>query len=98
MGASLLLIFSLIAALAAMVCLSLAMEKHYQSMFESQLSVAKIRMLKLTGWLLLVASLGLCVELWGGVIGSVAWVGELTVGYVAVVLLLAWPVGFSRKS
>lgn len=98
MSASLLLILSLFTAVAAMCCLSLAMDKHSQSIFSLSLSVAKQRLLRATGWLLVTIALVLCMATWGAVIGVVAWVGELTIGYVAVVLWLAWPVGLRSKA
>lgn len=98
MSLSLLLVLSFFTAVAAMWCLSLAMEKHNQSIFASALSVAKLRMLRATGWLLVTAALVFCIATWGVDIGVVAWVGELTIGYIAVVLWLTWPVGLRRKT
>lgn len=48
---------SLIALILAILCLSLAMQKHYKACFNKRLSQSKEKSLKCLGWLLMVTSL-----------------------------------------
>ncbi|REL30387.1 DUF3325 domain-containing protein [Thalassotalea euphylliae] len=76
-------ILSVIALLFAIVCLSLAMQKHYKACFDGRLNENKERRLKMSGWLLMVISIAL-VEPKG--INYVVWTCQLAL----VIFLQAW--------
>ncbi|REL25911.1 DUF3325 domain-containing protein [Thalassotalea euphylliae] len=76
-------ILSVIALLFAMVCLSLAMQKHYKACFGGRLSDNKEKLFKVTGWLSITVSIGL-VEPKG--ISYVVWICQLAL----MIFLQAW--------
>jgi hypothetical protein len=49
--------------LFSVICLSLAMHKHFKSCFKRVISVAENRVLTITGWLLLIISVQLLGQL-----------------------------------
>lgn len=52
------------------------------------LPTSRRRLLRVVGWLLLVASFALCVAARGGAAGTVLWIGTLTASAVVLVLAL----------
>ncbi|WP_448551839.1 DUF3325 domain-containing protein [Thalassotalea montiporae] len=76
-------ILSVIALLFAIVCLSLAMQKHYKACFDGRLNEHKEKRLKVSGWLLMIISVAL-VEPKG--ISYVVWTCQLAL----VIFLQAW--------
>ncbi|REL34676.1 DUF3325 domain-containing protein [Thalassotalea euphylliae] len=76
-------ILSVIALLFAIVCLSLAMQKHYKACFDGRLHENKEKLLKVGGWLLMALSISL-VERKG--ISYVVWTCQLAL----VIFLQAW--------
>ncbi|QIL80214.1 DUF3325 domain-containing protein [Diaphorobacter sp. HDW4A] len=72
--------------LGAMTALALAMDRHYEQ-WTGQRSVppTRARWLRIAGVLLLLLSLLPCVQLWGGTVGCVAWLGFVSAGALLAV-------------
>ncbi len=66
-------------ALAGMAALALAIDRHH-----GQLSRRRAVLLQVAGVLLLAAAVVPCVQAWGGTVGTVAWLGCLSAGALAV--------------
>lgn len=75
---------------AGMLGLCAAMERHQGQILMAQLAPSRARLLRLTGWLLLVAGFAAAVTARGWAIGSVTWVSLCGAAAVCVVLLLTF--------
>ena len=74
-----------------MALISLAMDRHYAQVFSRrELACAARIALRLAGASVLAVALVLALDAWGASVGWVAWLGWLTVGALAVALLLAY--------
>ncbi|APP82027.1 DUF3325 domain-containing protein [Xanthomonas hortorum] len=76
---------------AAMMALALAMHRHYEQLTGRRTAPVTQRwLLCLIGTCLLFAALVLCVLGWGGTVGTMLWLGFLSVGALLVALGLAY--------
>ena len=71
-------------AYSGMAGLGFAMDRHHE-----QLTSLRV-LLRIGGWLLLIAALVPCVMAWGATVGPVAWLGFLSAGALAVALMLPY--------
>jgi hypothetical protein len=79
-----------IAAVLGFAALALAMSRHHQQVWRRAPSRRRQWLLRLAGWGLLLASLGVCKAHAGWSSGLVWWFGLLTAGALAVALALAY--------
>lgn len=76
---------------AAMTGLSLAMDRHYEQLTQQRdVPSRRSRQLRAGGTVLLLLSLAVCIQSWGGPIGLTLWCGFLTLTALAVACLLAY--------
>ncbi len=74
---------------SGMQALALAMDRHYEQLTGLREAPRRLRVAsRIVGSVLLAVALWLCVSAWGPAIGFVAWWGFLTLGALAVSLLL----------
>ncbi|MGE8321732.1 MAG: DUF3325 domain-containing protein [Pseudomonas sp.] len=71
---------SALIAFAGLVALCLAMQKHFVDLLGRKPRPAQLRLLRSAGWLLLIASLLLSVQLRGWAHGLVEWTALLMAG------------------
>lgn len=77
--------------LVALVCLSLAMDKHYKGVLYKPLAIRRKIALRAFGWVLLVISFGLVfTEQHSLAIAIVDWLAWLSCHILLVALLLCW--------
>lgn len=82
----------LLLSLAGFVALALAMPKHSKQVMRKNLSDSQRRVLRVSGWVLLAAALWLGVAQWHFDVGTVTWLGWLTIAGIALVFYLPnWP-------
>ncbi|WP_312587464.1 DUF3325 domain-containing protein [Comamonas terrigena] len=82
-------------ALAGMAALALAIDRHHGQLHgDRELSRRRAMLLQLAGVLLLAAAVVPCVQAWGSTVGTVAWLGCLSAGALAV----AWGLSVSPRS
>lgn len=82
------------ASVAGFAALALAMNRHHKQVWRHEPSRRRQWLLRLAGWTLLLASLGLCKAHAGWSGGLVWWVGLLTVAALLVTLALAGRTGW----
>lgn len=82
------IIIALAFAYAGMTALCLAMRKHYRQVWNRNPIQAERISLRIAAWILLIASLALCIMGWGASIGPVAWFGMLSVTGLILIFLL----------
>ncbi|MDD2049066.1 DUF3325 domain-containing protein [Pseudomonas putida] len=75
---------------AGFACLCLAMEKHYKELLGAAPSVARSRVLRIGGWLLLLVALSLAVHDSGWAMGLVELFAVLMAGVTLWVFLLPY--------
>lgn len=75
---------------AAFSAIALGTERHAKQVFGRQPAPPLRRALSATGWVLLVASLAPALAARGPSIGSLNWLGYLSVAAVAIALLLSY--------
>ena len=81
-------------AFAGFAALSLAMRRHFRTVYGNAVpSARQRRALRLAGWTLLAGACAACVAVWGGPVGMVALAGVLSCGAFACVLLLTYAPG-----
>lgn len=82
-------------AYGGLCCLCLSMPKHYQSLMGSAPAAWETTVFKAVGWIGQVLALGACWLSRGAAIGTVLYVGMLTLGGIALILMLPyrpkWP-------
>lgn len=83
-----------IATVLGFAALALAMSRHHQQVWHRAPSRRRQWLLRLAGWALLLASLGLCKAYAGWSDGLVWWVGLLTGAAMPVTLLLGFRPGW----
>jgi hypothetical protein len=79
---------------AALVCLCLAMARHFQQVLRRADRPHWRRGLRLLGWAALAGSFGLALAAWGNAVGPVAWCGQLSL----LALLLAFGLPYWPRS
>ncbi|AIL60076.1 DUF3325 domain-containing protein [Pseudomonas alkylphenolica] len=75
---------------AGFACLCLAMEKHYKDLLGSAPSAARLRILRIAGWLLQLLALSLAVHNSGWAMGLVELFAVLMAGVTLWVFLLPY--------
>ncbi len=81
----------LVTSLLGFTGLALAMPKHSKAIFRQPLPATRRKLLRLAGWLLLTVALALAVYRWQFDIGTVTWLGWLSVaGLILVFVLPRW--------
>lgn len=74
---------------AGMLALCLAMDRHYEQVVgRREVPRGQLVACRIAGGLVLAIALRVCVVGWGASVGVVAWCGFLTIGALAVALLL----------
>src|SRR5687768_1117687 len=84
------MISTLALAYAGLVALCLGMERHHVQVLRTRPSVARTRALRGLGWGVLAASYAASVAVAGPGIGTVEWIGAITAGAGALVVLLPY--------
>lgn len=77
-------------AIAGMMCLALAMARHYERLYGETLPDPVARLLRLAGAACLLASAWSSAAGWGLSIGAVVWTGGVCVAALAVTAALTW--------
>ncbi|WP_462379253.1 DUF3325 domain-containing protein [Pseudomonas sp. Marseille-QA0892] len=82
-------------AYGGLCCLCLSAPKHYQTLIGSLPALWEARVFKAVGWAGQLLALGACWVSRGAAVGTVLYLGMLTVGGIALILMLAyrprWP-------
>jgi len=78
-----------VASILGFTGLALAMPKHSKAVFQQPLSDTCRQLLRLAGWLLLAVALALGIARWRFDIGTVTWLGWLSVAGLALVFVLS---------
>lgn len=84
---------SLLAALLALTgfaCLALGMERHQGALLTHRLSRRGQRRAVIAGWAALAFAYAAALAVWGAAVGTVVWVGLLSLGAMTVLLTLSW--------
>lgn len=82
----------LLLSLAGFIALALAMPKHSKHVLRRHLPDSLRRVMRGLGWALLAVALGLGIAQWQFDVGTVTWLGWLTIAGVALVFYLPkWP-------
>lgn len=90
MSLSLCCISALLLSYAGMAGLCLAMDRHHAQVWGRDATAAARWGLRVVGGALLAAAVLPCVGGWGGSVGSVVWLGFLSVGALLVVVGLSY--------
>jgi Protein of unknown function (DUF3325) len=78
-------------AYSGMAGLGFAMDRHHEQLTSLRETPVRRRvLLRIGGWLLLIAALVPCVMAWGATVGPVVWLGFLSAGALAVALMLPY--------
>lgn len=78
--------------LTGFVALALAMPKHSKHLLRRSLPTGSARIARVSGWILLGGALALAIFQWRFSIGSVTWLGWLSIAGIALVFALPrWP-------
>jgi uncharacterized protein DUF3325 len=79
-------------ALLGFIALAVAMPRHGKHLLQRALPPMAARMVRITGWLLLAIALAIGISQWRFSIGTVTWLGWLSLAGVALVFYLPlWP-------
>lgn len=81
----------LVLSLAGFMGLALAMPRHGKQVWNAALSDSRRRLLRTGGWLLLAIALALGIAQWRFDVGTVTWLGWLTLAGIGLVLWLSQP-------
>ncbi|KVX05177.1 DUF3325 domain-containing protein [Alcaligenes nematophilus] len=79
-----------IISLAGFICLALASDRQGEFLLHRTPSEKERRIFRLLGWPLLAVALALCWQGWGWSIGTVAWLGWLTMAGAGLTFYLPW--------
>ncbi len=82
------LLAGVLLAWLGLLALCLGLERHYRQVLGDSASPLRLRLLRLSGWLLSGLALYACSLVWGLAMGLVAWLGLLSLCGLALVLLL----------
>lgn len=80
------IVLCILAAMAGFTGLCLGMPRHQRDVLGRALSPFRTRLYKALGWIALAVSFGLAVARDGAALGSVYWVGVLTLAALIVAL------------
>ena len=75
---------------AGMGALSLGMEKHHAQVWNDSPKPAQQKLLRASGWVLILLALVPSITGWNATVGIVTWAGMLSLGAIAFVLLLSY--------
>lgn len=89
---------ALILATTAFAAIALSMHKHHRDLSGKPPSRLRAWAFTAAGWTLLALSFGACIVASGWAMGSVLWIGLLTVAALVVVLALTYGTGFVSGS
>lgn len=82
----------LVVSLLGFIGLAAASERHSELMLPQNLTLGQRKVARIGGWSLLAIALALCFSDWGSGVGSVAWLGGLTIVGAALAFYLPnWP-------
>lgn len=84
------LIAALLLAYSGMLGLCLGLERHYKQVWHRPPSRASRHTLRVMGWLMLVASFAVSVQVWGWAMGPVGWFGLISMAALTLALLLPY--------
>ena len=79
-----------IISLAGFICLALASDRQGEFLLHRTPSEKERRIFRLLGWPLLAVALALCWQGWGWSMGTVAWLGWLTMAGAGLTFYLPW--------
>lgn len=79
-----------IISLAGFICLALASDRQGEFLLHRMPSEKERRIFRLLGWPLLAVALALCWQGWGWSMGTVAWLGWLTMAGAGLTFYLPW--------
>lgn len=79
-----------IISLAGFICLALASDRQGEFLLHRTPSEKERRIFRLFGWPLLAVALALCWQGWGWSMGTVAWLGWLTMAGAGLTFYLPW--------
>lgn len=83
---------ALILAFAGWAGVCFSMSRHYRQLFDREPPVRRARLLRLSGWTLIGLSLLCAVDALGWRVGSVEWIGLVSVSGASFAFLLPyWP-------
>jgi hypothetical protein len=80
----------LVLALGAFVALAFGMKRHQRDLAGRPLGPAASRLATTIGWLLLALAWALEAALLGPALGSIAWIGEISVAAWLAVAVITW--------
>ena len=89
---------ALVISIAGFAALALSMHKHHRDVFGTAPTRGRTLTLQGIGWLLLSASVSICIAHSGWSIGLVLWIGLLTFAALTVALLLTYALPSVRRS
>lgn len=84
---------SLLAALLAVIgftCIALGMGRHQGELLKHRLSPQEQRRAKVAGWAALGCAYAAATAAWGAAVGTVLWLGLLSLGAMTVLLMMSW--------
>lgn len=74
----------------AMSALCQGMPRHYKSVWKREPQTMARRMLRASGWLLLVCGFMACVSSWGWAMGPIGWLGQVSMAGLLLVMSLPY--------
>ncbi|AOR79455.1 DUF3325 domain-containing protein [Novosphingobium resinovorum] len=80
-------------AFAGFLALAAAMKRHQRDLLGKSLTEAQMQPVRMAGWLLLGAGWTVSAALLGLAMGTIAWLGELSLGAALTVATLNWRTG-----
>ena len=83
-------VLALALSFTGMAALAFAMDRHYEQLTGNyELPAAQRWLLRCVGVMALVAAIWPCAVAWGATVGSIAWLGWMSVAALTVVLLIS---------
>lgn len=83
-------LLAVVIAIGAFVALALGMKRHQRDLAGGPLGPARSRLARTTGWLLLALAWGVEAALCGPALGTLAWIGEISLAAWIAVGTLTW--------